>query len=113
MGAKVRKLIDDHVISLGVDPKIPPIQLNDAEFDTHLARAANDRAKAADDFDARMGAEAVYELLKTIDLAQEEIRLREEIQSTNSETKLKRLSKRIKLVGFRHLMDEAALRQDA
>jgi type I restriction enzyme R subunit len=26
VGAKVRKLIDDHVISLGVDPKIPPIR---------------------------------------------------------------------------------------
>ena len=51
-----------------------------------------------DEFDARMGAEAVYELLKTIDLAAELIRLREEIGSTNSETKLKRLSKRIKLV---------------
>ncbi|WP_417473306.1 type I restriction endonuclease subunit R [Luteimonas mephitis] len=48
VGAKVRKLIDDHVISLGVDPKIPPIQLNDAEFDTHLARTANDRAKASE-----------------------------------------------------------------
>lgn len=51
-----------------------------------------------DEFDARMGAEAVYELLKAIDLNQELIRLREEIASTNSETKLKRLSKRIKLV---------------
>ncbi len=51
-----------------------------------------------DEFDARMGAEAVYELLKTIDLSAELIRLREEIGSTNSETKLKRLSKRIKLV---------------
>lgn len=48
VGAKVRKLIDDHVISLGVDPKIPPIQLTDAEFDTHVARAANDRAKASE-----------------------------------------------------------------
>lgn len=48
VGAKVRKLIDDHVISLGIDPKIPPIQLSDAEFDTHLARAANDRAKASE-----------------------------------------------------------------
>jgi type I restriction enzyme R subunit len=44
----VRKLIDDHVISLGIDPKIPPIQLTDAEFDTHVARAANDRAKASE-----------------------------------------------------------------
>lgn len=48
VGAKVRKLIDDHVISLGIDPKIPPIQLSDAEFGTHIARAVNDRAKASE-----------------------------------------------------------------
>jgi len=48
VGAKVRKLIDDHVISLGIDPKIPPIQLTDTEFDTHVARAASDRAKASE-----------------------------------------------------------------
>ncbi len=48
VGAKVRKLIDDHVISLGVDPKIPPIALTDAEFDSHLSRQANDRAKASE-----------------------------------------------------------------
>jgi DNA-directed RNA polymerase subunit beta' len=51
-----------------------------------------------DEFDARMGAEAVYELLKTIDLNAELVKLKEEIGTTNSETKLKRLSKRIKLV---------------
>jgi len=48
VGAKVRKLIDDHVISLGIDPKIPPILLTDAKFDSHVARAANDRAKASE-----------------------------------------------------------------
>jgi len=48
VGAKVRRLIDDHVISLGIDPKIPPIQLTDADFDTHLSRAANERAKASE-----------------------------------------------------------------
>ncbi len=48
VGAKVRRLIDEHVISLGVDPKIPPIQLGDAEFDTHLGRSANERAKASE-----------------------------------------------------------------
>jgi type I restriction enzyme R subunit len=48
VGTKVRKLIDDHVISLGIDPKIPPIQLTDAKFDTHLARTANNRAKASE-----------------------------------------------------------------
>jgi len=51
-----------------------------------------------DDFDAKMGAEAVYELLRTIDLSAELVRLREEIAQTNSETKLKRLTKRIKLM---------------
>jgi DNA-directed RNA polymerase subunit beta' len=51
-----------------------------------------------DEFDARMGAEAVYELLKSLDLPGEVIRLKEEIGSTNSETKLKRLTKRVKLI---------------
>ncbi len=56
------------------------------------------RQEHGDDFDAMMGAEAVYELLRTIDLNAEMARLKEEIASTNSETKLKRLTKRIKLV---------------
>ncbi|WP_303749027.1 DNA-directed RNA polymerase subunit beta' [Stenotrophomonas pigmentata] len=56
------------------------------------------RQEHGDDFDAAMGAEAVYELLRTIDLQAEMVRLREEIAATGSETKLKRLTKRIKLV---------------
>lgn len=40
----------------------------------------------------------MYELLRTIDLQSEMTRLREEIASTGSETKLKRLTKRIKLI---------------
>jgi DNA-directed RNA polymerase subunit beta' len=51
-----------------------------------------------DEFDARMGAEAIYELLRTIELPSEAARLREEIGSTKSETKLKRLGKRLKLL---------------
>ncbi|MFZ5638732.1 MAG: DNA-directed RNA polymerase subunit beta' [Pseudomonadota bacterium] len=56
------------------------------------------RQEHGDDFEAAMGAEAVYELLRTIDLQSEMVNLREEIASTGSETKLKRLTKRIKLV---------------
>ncbi len=48
VGAKVRKLIDDHVISLGIDPKIPPIQLTDADFEKQVLRQPNDRAKASE-----------------------------------------------------------------
>ncbi|MDD2774773.1 MAG: type I restriction endonuclease subunit R [Gallionella sp.] len=48
VGAKVRRLIDEHVISLGIDPKIAPIALTDAKFDQHISRQANDRAKASE-----------------------------------------------------------------
>ncbi|MCP4389282.1 MAG: DNA-directed RNA polymerase subunit beta', partial [Gammaproteobacteria bacterium] len=51
-----------------------------------------------DDFNAKMGAEAVYELLRDVDLNHEAQDLRDEIESTKSETKFKRLSKRLKLV---------------
>ena len=56
------------------------------------------RQEHGDDFDAAMGAEAVFDLLRTIDLQSEMVRLKEEIAATGSETKLKRLTKRIKLV---------------
>jgi DNA-directed RNA polymerase subunit beta' len=51
-----------------------------------------------DEFDARMGAEAVDGLLKDLDLDAEVATLREEIPATNSETKIKKLSKRLKLM---------------
>jgi DNA-directed RNA polymerase subunit beta' len=51
-----------------------------------------------DDFDARMGAEAIYELLKTVDLNEEVGTIREDLPKTNSETKIKKLTKRLKLM---------------
>ncbi len=51
-----------------------------------------------DEFEAKMGAEAIQELMKDIDLEAEINRLREEIPQTNSETKIKKLSKRLKLL---------------
>ncbi|PCJ17173.1 MAG: DNA-directed RNA polymerase subunit beta' [SAR86 cluster bacterium] len=52
----------------------------------------------SDEFDAKMGAEAVQALMKDMDVDSEVARLREEIPATNSETKLKKLSKRLKLL---------------
>ncbi len=49
-------------------------------------------------FDARMGGEAVYELLRSLDLTHEEEKLCEQINTTNSETIKKRLRKRLMLV---------------
>ena len=51
-----------------------------------------------DEFVAKMGAEAIQDLMKQLNLEQEIARLREEIPSTNSETKVKKLSKRLKLM---------------
>ena len=51
-----------------------------------------------DEFTAKMGAEAVLDLLEAIDLEREIATLREEIPLTNSETKIKKLSKRLKLM---------------
>ncbi len=51
-----------------------------------------------DEFDARMGAEAIDEMLRTLDLQKEAAQMREEMDATGSETKIKRLSKRLKLV---------------
>ncbi len=51
-----------------------------------------------DEFDARMGAEAVHELLRSLDIKAEVAKLREEISATGSETKIKKFSKRLKLM---------------
>ena len=51
-----------------------------------------------DEFDARMGAEAIREMLMTIDLQREILKVREDMGATRSETKIKRLSKRLKLI---------------
>jgi type I restriction enzyme R subunit len=48
VGAKVRKLIDEHVISMGVDPKIAPVSLTDADFAMKVSREPSDRAKASE-----------------------------------------------------------------
>ena len=51
-----------------------------------------------DEFSAGMGAEAVQILLEELDVNDEIRIIREEIPQTNSETKLKKLSKRLKLL---------------
>ncbi len=78
-----------------IDPGLTPLERGNLLTEEQYLQAVQDHG---DEFDAKMGAEAVYDLLKSIDLNAELIHLKEEIASTNSETKLKRLSKRIKLV---------------
>ncbi|GAA0566298.1 DNA-directed RNA polymerase subunit beta' [Rheinheimera aquimaris] len=55
-----------------------------------------------DEFEAKMGAEAILDLLKGIDLATEIKQMREELPTINSETKRKKISKRLKLMEAFH-----------
>jgi len=78
-----------------VDPGLTPLERGQLLTDEQYLEAIE---QYGDDFDAKMGAEAVHEMLRTIDLNAEVARVREEIGGTNSETKIKRLSKRLKLL---------------
>ncbi|MBS0577469.1 MAG: DNA-directed RNA polymerase subunit beta', partial [Proteobacteria bacterium] len=77
------------------EPGLTPLERGQLLTEEQYLQA---RQEHGDDFEATMGAEAVLELLKTIDLPAEQLSLREEIAGTSSETKLKRLTKRLKLV---------------
>ncbi len=78
-----------------IDPGMTPMQRGQLLTDEMYLEAIEEHG---DEFDARMGAEAVFELLRTIDLSAEVAKVREEMAGTSSETKLKRLSKRLKLI---------------
>lgn len=51
-----------------------------------------------DDFDAKMGAEGIRELLRSLDIASEVEVLRQELESTGSDTKIKKIAKRLKVL---------------
>jgi DNA-directed RNA polymerase subunit beta' len=78
-----------------VDPGFTTLERGDLLTDEEYLQAIEEHG---DDFEALMGAEAVLALLKSIDLQAEAARLRTELSETGSETKIKRLGKRLKLV---------------
>ena len=78
-----------------VEPGMTPLERGQLMTDEMYLDAIE---QYGDEFDARMGAEAVREMLSTIDLQREVVQAREDIGATKSETKIKRLSKRLKLL---------------
>ena len=78
-----------------IDPGMTTLEPGQLLTDEQYLEAVEEHG---DEFDARMGAEAVHDLLKSITMDQDAENLREEIQATKSETKLKRLTKRLKLL---------------
>ncbi|ADE15467.1 DNA-directed RNA polymerase, beta' subunit [Nitrosococcus halophilus Nc 4] len=81
--------------SVVIEPGMTPLERGQLLADEAYLQAVEEYG---DEFDARMGAEAVQEMLKTLDLKGEATKLREEITNTNSDTKIKKLSKRLKLM---------------
>lgn len=51
-----------------------------------------------DDFDAKMGAEGIRDLLHSLDVAKEIEILRQELDATGSDTKIKKIAKRLKVL---------------
>jgi len=78
-----------------VDPGMTTLERFQLLTDDQYLEAVEENG---DEFDARMGAEAVYELLRTLDIPREIAKLREEMEQTKSETKIKKISKRLKLL---------------
>ena len=78
-----------------VDAGMTPLQKGQLMSDEAYLEAIE---QYGDEFDARMGAEAVRDLLAAMNLSTEVNKVRDDISGTNSETKIKRLSKRLKLL---------------
>ena len=51
-----------------------------------------------DDFDAKMGAEGIRDLLRALDIPKEVEVLRQELEATGSDTKIKKIAKRLKVL---------------
>ena len=78
-----------------VEPGMTPLEQGQLLTDETYLEAIE---QYGDEFDARMGAEAVRELMMSLNLGAEVDQIREDMTKTKSETKLKRLSKRLKLL---------------
>ena len=78
-----------------LDPGMTPLEKNQLLTEEQYIQAIEEYGH---EFKAMMGAEAIQAILKSMDLAVECAQLREELAETNSETKSKRLLKRLKLM---------------
>jgi DNA-directed RNA polymerase subunit beta' len=83
-----------------VDPGMTPLARGQLlSEDDYLAKVE----EYGDDFTAFMGAEGVRGMLRSLDLNREVEKLRGELEATSSEAKMKKISKRLKILeGFQH-----------
>ena len=81
-----------------VDPGMTPLKrCQIMTEDDYLSKVED----FGDEFQAAMGAEGVRELLRHLDLNKEVDTLRKDLEATDSETKIKKIAKRLKVMeGF-------------
>lgn len=78
-----------------IDPGMTPLEPKQLLTEEQYVHAVEEYGH---EFKAQMGAEAIQEILKGMDLEQEISDIREALDATHSETKSKRLLKRLKLI---------------
>lgn len=78
------------------EPGLTPLKLHQLLSEEEYLRAQEEYGDDA--FQAYIGAEALREMLRAIDLEKEQVNLREELMTTTSEIRRKKLSKRLRLV---------------
>ena len=89
------------------DPGMTPLKRGQLlSEDDYLAKVE----EFGDDFHAAMGAEGIRELLRQLDLNREIDTLRKELEGTDSETKIKKIAKRLKVLeAFQQVRHQARL----
>ncbi len=81
------------------DPHLTPLQRGQLlTEDDYLAKVE----QYGDDFNASMGAEGIRDLLRSLDVPAEIDRLRKELETTGSDTKIKKIAKRLKVLEAFH-----------
>ena len=78
-----------------IDPGMTPLEAKTLMSEEAYLDAVEQHG---DEFKAGMGAEAIKELLKDVHIDKEVVRLRDELGGTTSETKIKNITKRLKVL---------------
>ncbi|MGO1120726.1 DNA-directed RNA polymerase subunit beta' [Rhodovibrionaceae bacterium A322] len=79
-----------------IEPGLTPLKKNQLLSEEEMVDALDDFGEDA--FTAKIGAEALKDMLSSIDMEEENVTIREDLRDTNSEAKRKKLVKRLKLV---------------
>ena len=79
-----------------IEPGLTPLKKNQLLSEEEMVDALDEYGEDA--FTAKIGAEALKDMLSSIEMEEENVTVREDLRDTNSEAKRKKLVKRLKLI---------------